>query len=66
MLFKERALEAKRCQDGSIGKEDIAYQMGYLMAFHEIIDAMKQQAQMFDIEQKDIGLEDIDSESDLL
>ncbi len=36
------------------------------MAFHEIISVMKQQAVVFNIEQKAIGLADIDPEVDLL
>ena len=36
------------------------------MAFHEVIDLMKQLATAFNINQKDIGLEDIDPEKDLL
>ena len=42
------------------------YNMGYLMAFHEVIDLMKQLAIAFNINQKDIGLADIDAEKDLL
>jgi hypothetical protein len=34
--------------------------------FHEVIDLMKQQADVFDIKQDDIGLADIDAERDLL
>ncbi|HLY68705.1 MAG TPA: hypothetical protein VKR53_03180 [Puia sp.] len=43
-----------------------SYNIGYLMAFHEVIDLMKQLATAFNIDQKDIGLTDIDAEKDLL
>ena len=66
ILFKKKAKEAKCNKYDTSGAEDAAYKMGYLMAFHEIIDVMKQQARAFDIEQEDIGLADIDAESDLL
>jgi hypothetical protein len=69
ILFKNKAKEAKY-NTNDLSKienaEDVAYKMGYLMAFHEIIDVMKQQATAFNIEQEDIGLADIDAESDLL
>ena len=64
-LLKEKAREARRDKEMSSDGDD-NYKIGYLMAFHEVIDLMKQQAVAFDIEQKDVGLEDIDPESDLL
>ncbi len=65
MLLKEKARAAKYDKDHSI-LEDTDYNTGYLMAFHEVIDLMKQQAQSFNIEQEEIGLADIDTEMDLL
>ena len=64
-MLKEKAREAKRDKDTSSNGDD-NYKIGYLMAFHEVIDLMKQQAVVFKIEQKEIGLEDIDAESELL
>jgi len=36
------------------------------MAYHTIIEFMKNQTQTFNIDQKDVGLADIDPERDLL
>lgn len=66
VLFKEKAREAKNNKDNSLKLGDACYEIGYLMAFCEIIDIMKQQAKVFNIEQIDIGLSDIDAESELL
>lgn len=65
VLLKEKAFHAKSDADQPIeGYAD--YNNGYLMAFHEVISLMKNQAMAFDIKQEDIGLADIDPESDLL
>ncbi|MBF8262480.1 MAG: hypothetical protein HW387_145 [Parachlamydiales bacterium] len=63
-LIKEKALEAKRIKESS--SNDDKYNIGYLMAFHEVIDIMKQQAVAFKIKQKDVGLDDMDPDSELL
>lgn len=66
-LTVEKALEAKRRKEAQfLNKDDCAYQLGYLMAYHEIIDLMKQQAIVFDIDENEMGLADINPESDLL
>ena len=65
VLIKEKARRAKYDFD-STDKKQCTYEMGYLMAYHEVIDLMKQQATVFDISQIDTGLTDIDSEKDLL
>ena len=46
--------------------ENNKYIIGYLMAYHEIIDLMKQQATNFDIKQNEIGLDGINPETDLI
>ena len=66
MLLKEKAQAAKNEKDNPVDQKDNDYNIGYLMAFHEVIDLMKQQADVFDIKQDDIGLADIDAERDLL
>ncbi|MBM3201502.1 MAG: hypothetical protein FJZ56_03735 [Chlamydiae bacterium] len=66
MLLKEKAQAAKNEKDNPSNQKDNDYNIGYLMAFHEVIDLMKQQADVFDIKQDDIGLADIDAERDLL
>ncbi len=66
LLLKEKAQAAKNEKDNPHNQKDNDYNIGYLMAFHEVIDLMKQQADVFDIKQDDIGLADIDAERDLL
>ncbi len=66
MLLKEKAKEAKSEKEAASSTKDADYEVGYLMAFHEVIDVMKEQAKAFNIEQKDIGLADIDPDPDLL
>ena len=66
VLLQEKARAAKKDKDDSLNQGDKDYAIGYLMAFHEIIDLMKQQAKAFNINQRDIGLADINAEKDLL
>ncbi len=49
IFIKENALAAKRDLDLDATPEDRAYRNGYLMAYHEVVDLMKQQARLFDI-----------------
>jgi len=58
-LIKEKADEAK-----SLG--DDGFHIGYRMALYEVISLMCQQAEVFDIDLKDIGLEGVDPERDYL
>ena len=66
VLIKEKALEAKQEKTDSKEKDNDKYIIGYLMAYHEIIDLMKQQATNFDIKQNEIGLDGINPEIDLI
>lgn len=64
-LLKENARQAKLDADNP--KEGCeSYNNGFLMAYHEVISIMKNQAPFFDIKQEDIGLADIEPERDLL
>lgn len=64
-LLKEQAMEAKA--DADRPKEGYAdYNNGYLMAFHTVISLMKHQAFAFNIEEKELGLANIDPDADLL
>ena len=64
-LLKNQAREAKLEADHP--KEGYeSYNNGYLMALHTVISLMKNQAFSFQIEEKEIGLSDIDPERDLL
>ena len=66
VLITEKALEAKRSRDGSVGSEDYEFQQGYLMALHEVVSLMQQQADVFGIDRADIGLADLEPETDLV
>lgn len=61
-LVVEKATEAKyiKTQDGD------AYNVGYLMAWHEVVSLMQTQADKFDITLSIIGLDRITPERDLL
>jgi hypothetical protein len=64
-LMKELALKAKFNKDHST-KQEFDYNLGYLMALHDIISLMKRQALSFDINETDICIEDINPEKDIL
>ena len=64
-LLKELALDAKREAKPANGP-DKAFQNGKLLAYHEIVNLMQQQAKVFGLPPHSIGLEDIDPETDLL
>jgi len=55
---KEEADHPKEGYDG--------FNNGYLVAYHTVIQFMKNQTEPFNIDQKDIGLSDIEPERDLL
>jgi hypothetical protein len=64
-LLKEQAFEAKR--EAKLATDpDKAFQKGKLLAYHEIVSLMQQQAKVFGLPLHSIGLEDIDPETDLL
>jgi hypothetical protein len=64
-LLKDNAKKAKLEADNP-KKGDVDYNTGYLMAYHEVIAIMKNQAPIFDLEQEEIGLADIEPERDLI
>ena len=61
-LIKEKAVEAKKNSQASRDP----YNIGFLMAFHEVISLMQSQAVAFGLPLDKIGLSDINSEMDLL
>ena len=64
-ILKKQAIEAK--QDADSPEEGYeSFNNGYLMAYHTVIEFMKNQTQVFDISEKEIGLFDINPEQDLL
>ena len=64
-LLKKQAIEAKKDADNpQEGSED--YNQGHLMAYHSVISLMKHQAFLFNMDEKEFGLADIDPDADLL
>lgn len=57
--IKGKANEAKNSDNNE-------YDLGYKMALYEVISLMVQQAEVFDINLEDIGLEGVDPERDYL
>ncbi|MDI1433326.1 hypothetical protein [Polyangium sorediatum] len=64
-LLKEMALRAKK-EALSASEADRGFALGRLMAMHEVISLMQQQADAFGLDVKDIGLEEISPEQDLV
>ncbi len=65
ILLKEKALQARSERDAASGHER-EYALGRLMALHEVISLMQQQAEAFGIDVDELGLSDINPEKDLL
>ncbi len=64
-LLKDYARQAK--MDADHPKEgDADYNTGYLMAYHEVIATIKNQAPFFDLTQEELNLADIEPERDLV
>lgn len=64
-IIKKQAKEAKIEADHPKEGYD-SFNNGYLMAYHTVIEFMKNQTEIFNINQEDIGLADIEPERDLL
>lgn len=64
-LLKERSLSAQQDAAQS-SSEDRGYKLGFLMAYHEVISLLKQQAEAFGIDVQLLCLHDIDPDRDLL
>jgi len=65
-LLKERALEARERKDAQAFEADHIYHIGYLMAMHNVISLMQQQADAFGIRRSLLRLDDINPDQDLL
>jgi|GEM_PF-4996241 hypothetical protein len=63
--LSELALDAKAQQVASTGTRNEDFQTGYLSAFHRVITLVQQQAEIYDIDLQEIGLDKI-KESDLI
>jgi len=64
-LLKDLAIRAKKEADAA-SSEDRSFALGRLMGLHEVISLVQQQSEVFGIDLKDIGLDDITPEKDLL
>ena len=64
-IIKKQAKEAKLEADHPKEGYD-SFNNGYLMAYHTVIEFMKNQTEVFNIDQEDVGLADIEPERDLL
>ncbi len=62
-LVKNMAIEAKADKDRFL-KDD--YRLGYLMALHDVVSLMKEQAIAFEIDEDLLSLKGINPDSDLL
>ena len=65
VLLKEIALRAKK-EALTVSESDRGFALGRLMAMHEVISLMQQQANAFGLDVKDIGLDGISPERDLV
>lgn len=66
LLIKEKAFDAKHAKESSVGTANHQFDLGRLMAFHEVISLMQQQAEAFGIPFEEIGLTDVDPDHVLL
>lgn len=65
-LLKDYARQAKVDADHPKEGDSADFNDGFLMAYHQVIATMKNQAPFFDLTQEDIGLADIEPEKDLV
>ena len=65
-ILKERVLEHKSARDAApSGTEDRSFQSGVVHGISEVIAILQQQADSFQIDRRDLRLEDIDPDRDL-
>jgi hypothetical protein len=64
-LLKEQAREAKHDSESS-ADSDKSFAAGRLIAYHEVISLMQQQAETFGLKLSALGLDDIDPDTDLV
>lgn len=65
-LVRELALQAKQEYQDKRSSEDAQFLLGRLGALHEVVSLMQQQAIAFSLSLKDVSLEGIDPDRDLL
>ncbi|GAB4187755.1 MAG: hypothetical protein Tsb0015_06850 [Simkaniaceae bacterium] len=65
VILKEQAMEAKK--DADAPKEGLeSYNKGEFLAYHRVFSTMQKQASLFDLNQEEIRLSDIDPDRDLV
>lgn len=64
-LLRE-APEAAKASAAAADEDDLEFQRGRLMAYHEVLSLMQQQATAFDLPLRDLALDGFDAERDLL
>lgn len=65
-LLQDYARQAKVYADHPKEGDSADFNAGFLMAYHQVIAVIKNQASFFDLTQNDIGLADIEPERDLI
>ena len=65
-LLKQEALDAKTHASGEIGKTGHQFALGRLTAYYEVLSLMKQQADAFGIDARQLSLQGFDAEQELL
>jgi hypothetical protein len=65
-LLKDYARQAKVDADHPKEGESADFNTGFLMAYHQVIAIMKNQASFFDLTQEEVNLTDIEPERDLI
>ena len=66
-ILKDRAFEHKAERDAAPdGSDERSFLSGLVLGFNEVISILQQQADGFEISRKDLRLEDIDPDSDLV
>lgn len=65
-LLKEAALDAKAEAVQEIGQPGHQFALGRLTAFYEVLSLMRQQAEAFGIDAKEMSLRDFDPDTELL
>jgi hypothetical protein len=65
-LLKDYAKQAKVDADHPKESDSSDFNDGFLMAYHQVIAVMKNQAPFFDLTQEEVNLADIEPERDLI
>jgi hypothetical protein len=65
-LLKDYARQAKLDADNPKEGDSADFNNGFLMAYHQVIATMKNQAPFFDLTHEELNLADIEPERDLV